>query len=327
MFFRKKEVINKDLTIVLQGLPNPKCLNLWIKNYNDWNVIISTWDSVDLSQYSFPKHWRVIQTQYPLFRSKPKLNLDYQIETTLRGLYKVETPYVIKARLDEYYSNLDIILDKVKKDEEKIVSSSMYFRKRGFSNGVYRFHIGDKILGGTTDNLILMFESTIQNIQEEFWNSDNPEGQLGLGYIMGKEVDFDFYSIRGSLNNVKEVKPKMVDIIKYLGSTLNDIVTNASFISTRFVSNLVRDIDMDDVHHRLTEMKSRISWLDTQFSKHNSEVYNDDDVFLKKWFVIQNINELKPFIATRNFGERGRVNYEDEFDHKREECITDVNDY
>ena len=39
------------------------------------------------------------------------------------------------------------------------------------------------------------------------------------------------------------------------------------------------------------------------------------------------INELKPYIATRNFGKKdgGRVWYRDNFDHDKEKCLTDIN--
>ena len=57
-------------------------------------------------------------------------------------------------RTDEYYSNLDKVFTKMKRNPEKIVSSSMFFRKYG----MYKFHCSDKLLGGATDNLIGMYE-------------------------------------------------------------------------------------------------------------------------------------------------------------------------
>lgn len=327
MFFKNKKVTNEELTIVLQGLPHKECVEEWIKNYSKWNIIVSTWDSVDLSSYNFPSHWKVIQSKYPLYRFHSHLNLDYQIETSLRGLYEVQTPYAIKARLDEYWSNLDIILDKVKKNKEKIVSSSMYFRKRGYSNDMYRFHIGDKFLGGTTDNLILMFESTLQNLQEGFWTTDNPEGQLGLGYIMGKEKSFDFDKIKKNLNQTKNNEVSLTQILKHLNSIINDVVSNGVLISTKFASYLIKDVDVGGIHQRITDMNTKLNWLNSQFNNYSTKKFDGDGELMKKWFIIQDINELKPYIGTRNFGPRGRVFYKDDFDHKREECITDVNEY
>ena len=327
MFFKKKKVTNEELTIVLQGLPHKECVDEWIKNYSNWNVIVSTWKSVDLSSYEFPTNWKILQSEYPLYRFHSHLNLDYQIETSLRGLYEVQTPYTIKARLDEYWSNLDIVLTKIKREKEKIVSSSMYFRKRGYSNDLYRFHIGDKFLGGTTENLILMFESTIQNIQEGFWQTDNPEGQLGLGYVMGKDKDFDFYKIQKQLNKTNKTIKNLNDILKHLNSIINDVVSNGVMVSTKFASYLIKDIDVNGIHHRITDMNTKLNWLNSEFDDYKTKKFDGDGELMKKWFVIQDINELKPYIGTRNFGVRGRVFYRDDFDHKREECITDIKDY
>lgn len=328
MFFNKKVTIqNEELTIILQGLPHRESLNNWIENYSNWNVIVSTWESVDLSEFEFPKNWKIIQSKYPLYRFHSHLNLDYQIETSLRGLYEVQTTYAIKARLDEYWSNLDIVLNKIKRNKEKIVSSSMYFRKRGFSNDLYRFHIGDKFLGGTTDNLILMFESTLQNIQEKFWDTNNPEGQLGLGYIMGKESNIDFHKIQSELNQTNVDKPKLEEVIKHLNSIINDIVSNGVMISTKFTSYLIKDIDIDTISDRVKDISVKSNWLNTQFNNYKKSKFNGDGQLMEKWFEIQDINELKPYIATRNFGPRGRVFYKDDFDHKREDCIIDIKDY
>lgn len=327
MFFKKKMVTNKELTLVLQGLPNRECVKEWIENYSNYNVIISTWEGVDLSSYRFPSHWKVIQSKYPLYRFHSHLNLDYQIETSLRGLYEVKTKYAIKARLDEYWSNLDIVLDKIKINEEKIVSSSMYFRKKGYSNDMYRFHIGDKFLGGTTENLIIMFESTLQNLQEKFWNNNNPEGQLGLGYIMAKEKKFDFYSIQQALNNTTKNRPTLTQILKHLGSVINDIVSNGILITTRYTSYLIKDVDVKAINQRVSDMNTKLNWLNSQFDDYSMEKFNNDGYLMRKWFTVQDINELKPYIGTRNFGPRGRVFYKDDFNHNREECINDLKDY
>ena len=179
----------KDVTLILQGKVEPEQMELWKKNYKDWNVIVSTWEDVDFNFRGgffskwLPKKWKLVINKYPLVRFRSTANLDYQILTTLGGLEQVNTKWVIKARCDEYWSNLDKVVDKMKMYPNKIITSSMYFRKWG----MYKFHISDKIIAGTTDNLFLMFESTLHNIEISFWNSPIPESQLGVGFIMGKE--------------------------------------------------------------------------------------------------------------------------------------------
>jgi hypothetical protein len=51
----------------------------------------------------------------------------------------------------------------------------------------------------------------------------------------------------------------------------------------------------------------------------------DDKPYMKKWFDIIDINELKPYIATRNHHDLGRIWYRDNFDHYEENCLTDIN--
>jgi len=329
MFFKKKMVTikNENITLVLQGLPNDECLNLWIKNYKDWNVIISTWEDVDLSSYKIPKHWEVIKSEIPLFRYYSNVNLDYQLHTTIKGLEKVKTPYVIKARLDEYWSNLDTLESKIQKNKEKIISSSMFFRKKGFAGGKYKFHIGDKILAGTLDNMMLMFESTLHNLQIHFWDNHNPEGQLGLGYVMAKEDKVDWERIKDGLKSVDSDKPREIDLLKQLNHLLVTITNTSINISTRYLTTLVRKKDWESIHLSIKDMFGRIRRFNELIDIYHQKDSFDDSVFLKKWFLIEDINNLKPYIATRNFrDEKGRVWYRSEFNHTKEECEKDINE-
>jgi hypothetical protein len=144
---------------------------------------------------------------------------------------------------------------------------------------------------------------------------------------MGKESGFDFDKIKEQLHQTKVTKPKLDEVIKHLNSIINDVVSNGVMVSTKFASYLIKDVDIEGIHQRVNDMNTKMNWLNSQFDKFKSKKFNGDGGLMKKWFVIQDINELKPYIATRNFGPRGRVFYKDDFDHKREECITNVKDY
>ena len=321
-------VIDKDTTIILQGLPTEECLNLWIKNYSKWNVIISTWEDVDLSPYKIPNKWKVIQSEIPIFRYYADVNLDYQLHTTLKGLKFVKTPYVIKARLDEYWSNLDRFKSIIERNTEKIVSSSMFFREKGYSIGKYKFHIGDKILAGTTENIRLMFESTLHNLQIHFWNTHNPEGQLGLGYVMAKEPNLDWEEIRKNLIVTPQDKPTQEDLIKNLNSVIVNTTKTSVNLSTEYLGYMLRKLDWKDIHIRIKQMCDQINWINNQLTIYEQKESFDDSKLLKKWFEIEDINNLKPFVATRNFRDsRGRVFYRTDFNHRIEECINNIKDY
>ena len=53
-----------DLTIILQGRCEVEPIKLWIENYSEWNVIISTWIDSDLP-FDFPHNWKIIKSEYP----------------------------------------------------------------------------------------------------------------------------------------------------------------------------------------------------------------------------------------------------------------------
>ena len=100
-----------DLTILIQGRCEAEQLQLWIDNYSDWNVIVSTWDDYNLN-LNFPNNWNIIKSEYPI-RFCDMQNIDLQLVSTLNGLKEVQTDYVIKVRGDEFFSNLHLVYNKM----------------------------------------------------------------------------------------------------------------------------------------------------------------------------------------------------------------------
>lgn len=319
---RAKNTKMKDCTILLQGKINVETFNLWIENHKDSNVVVSIWEDEDLSKFKIPKGWQVIVNEYPIFRFREQANLDYQIITTLKGLYHVNTNWVIKMRCDEYWSNIDKIYTKIKTEPEKILSGSMYFRKWG----MLKFHIGDKILGGTTENLKLMFESTIHNLQIGLWNTTNPEGQLGLGYIMGKDSDIQINKLNID-NKMKSITKSNHEIIATFNNATDIIVREMVSMVTRELNyQKPEKVKWKSILDGMLRWRDIINECVNLIDLENSEPI-DDKKYLKKWFHIIDINELKPYIATRNFGpnDGGRKWYRNDFDNKKEKCLTDIN--
>jgi hypothetical protein len=319
-------MIVEDCTILLQGRINAETFNLWIKNHKDSNVVVSIWEDEDLTLFKIPKKWKVVINKYPLIRGWRYSNLDYQIITTLSGLNEVITRYVIKARCDEYWSNIHKVLNLIKEDEEKIVSSSMYFRSKNYdASGKMKFHIGDKILGGTTDNLILMFESTIHNIELNLWETKNPEGQLGLGYVIAKDKDFDINSFLSYFKNIRN-RDVNEDILN------NNLINGLPTINQRcmeislnyFYKGKINWNDLEKDFKYIWDVSNEI--LNMVRNYNQPKVEFDDMKYLKRWFKIIDINELKPYIATFSGGsESTRKWFRDNFDNKKEDCLTDIN--
>lgn len=320
MFFGKKVTKMNDCTILIQGRINPECLDLWIKNYTNYNVVLSTWEDEDLSTFKIPKNWTVIINQYPLVRFRADANLDYQIISTLKGLNKINTHYVIKVRADEYWSNLDKVYKKMVLNPNKIVSGSMYFRNWG----LYKFHCSDKLIAGTWSNVFSMFESTLHNLEIDLWSTTIPESQLGLGFVMAMEKDFEV--THGKLEQeIQAYKFSPEGSSKRIAMTMDYLVKTTMDIST----NEMRIYSKDEPNWK--SIKEKFKKLKIMVNDCINEL-NFEDVtpinykpYMQKWFEIIDINELKPYIATRHHPEKGRVWYRDNFDHYEEDCLTDIN--
>ena len=316
----------KDVTIVLQGRVGKEQMELWKKNYKNWNVIVSTWEDVDFDfgggifSKWLPRKWKLVINKYPIIRGWNHSNLDYQIITTLAGLNEVKTKWVIKARCDEYWSNLEKVVELM--DDDKIVSSSMYFRSKEYDNGKHNFHIGDKILGGTTENLVLMFESTIHNLEIKLWDTQNPEGQLGFGYIIAKDKDFDSESFLMDYKNIRKTSCTEDVAKETLINGLYQINQKTMELAHKYITgNLVNwegaEIESKHIWDIANEILNKIK----DYNQKESEF--DDMVYLKKWFTIIDINELQPYITTYSGGsDKTRKWFRDDFDHQNEKCLT-----
>ena len=319
---RAKNTKMKDCTILLQGKINAETFNLWIKNHKDTNVVVSIWEDEDLTKFKIPKGWKVVVNEYPIFRFREQANLDYQITTTLKGLSYVNTEWVIKMRTDEYWSNIDLIYSKMKKEPNKLLSGSMYFRKWG----LYKFHCSDKIIAGKSENLRLMFESTLHNLQIGLWDTTIPESQLGLGFIMAKDSSIDIQKLNVD-SKLKNTSITQDVAIPALNKAVDTMVTEMVNMVTRRVNYYNRNsVDWNDIIRNLKRWRDILSETIKTMDTVRAEPI-DDKPYMKKWFQIIDINELKPYIGTRNLGSKkgGRVWYRDNFNNKKEDCLSDIN--
>jgi hypothetical protein len=312
----------KDCTILLQGKINEETFNLWIKNHKDSNVVVSIWEDDDLTKFKIPKGWKVVVNEYPIFRFREQANLDYQIITTLKGLSYVTTEWTIKMRCDEYWSNIDKIYSKMKSEPKKLLSGSMYFRKWG----LYKFHCSDKILAGKRDNLKLMFESTAHNLQIGLWDTLIPESQLGLGFIMATDsnIDIQKLNVDSKLKNTS-ITPEVA--VPSLNKAVDVLVTEMVNLVTRRINYYNRNsVDWNDIIRNLKRWRDILNETIKTIDVVKSEPI-DDKPYMKKWFHIIDINELKPYIGTHNLGplKGGRVWYRSDFNNEKENCLTDIN--
>lgn len=178
----------KDLTILIQGRCEEEQIQLWISNYSEWNVVVSTWIDYNLN-LELPKNWKIIKSDYPK-KFVDMQNIHLQIVSTLNGLKEVETDYVLKVRGDEFFSNLDLVYNRMKEVHPKVLVSSIFFRPLG----LYLYHISDHFICSTIENLKLMFEKTYDLLTNHIKFNNSPESHLGFSFICGKE-NWDLYGI------------------------------------------------------------------------------------------------------------------------------------
>jgi hypothetical protein len=85
-------------------------------------------------------------------------NCYHQICTTIKGLKKVISKYVIKSRPDHYYSCLNSFI-RWMIDQNKIISSSVYLRGTNW----VRYHLSDMLFGSNIDDIKKIFELALNN--------------------------------------------------------------------------------------------------------------------------------------------------------------------
>jgi hypothetical protein len=305
-----------ELTILIQGRVLQKQFDLWVENYSNYNVVISTWEDCDVDFKNIPSDWKLKKSSYPIFRFAEKANLDYQIITTLSGLDMVETDWVIKVRGDEYWSNIDLIFEKMQESPDKIVCSSIFFRPFG----LYKFHISDHIIGGYVSNLHEMFNATLENLKKNIMQSDVPECQLGFAYVLSKENGLPQYAdLQISLNKDENDVFKASDSVRMVNTALDIVVKNSMQIVSKDLNVFnVNKIDWRNVLEMLGQIRSIVDSTNLVINRNYAPPIQDE-MYIKKWFSIINVNELKPYIATYN-SENGRVWYNSDFDN--ENCLT-----
>jgi hypothetical protein len=158
-----------DITILIQGpLDNISLNNL--EYYNTLGkVIVSSWDWCDQSiiqSHEDKNNFEKILSKQPdkdiqgldkIFHHKS--SFIYQIYSIYHGLMKCTTKYIIKTRSDEFYSNLNPLIEIFLKDDRKFVSSNFTwaFGDHG--------HIGDHLYIWRTELLREVFSIIFNKIK------------------------------------------------------------------------------------------------------------------------------------------------------------------
>ena len=186
----------KNVTLVLQGKVTKETIEFYRTNYPLLPTVISTWFGMGPDTSNLPDSYKVVLAKMPEKRGSQNQNL--QFTSTLNGLNQVETDYVIKLRGDEYYSNLEYVLQQVESEPDKIHCTPVWFRHWSFM----KYHISDHLIAGKTENLKKMFSASKHNFDntlltyiknkkpQVYWE---PEIHITRSYL--REVDKDDYEL------------------------------------------------------------------------------------------------------------------------------------
>jgi len=184
---RQQYTGRKDLTFIIQGKMVDR--DLLIRNIRNLcrygKVVLAIWDiTPGLDEAKILDYIR-------LNRINNEQNVYLQVYTTLNGLNSVNTPFVIKVRADEYYSNFNPLIDRMNGNLNKIITTNIFFRK----TVTHPYHISDHIIGGLREHVQKMFTNCKRMLESKksfrMITRGIPEQWLTVGYLLSYYTEDD----------------------------------------------------------------------------------------------------------------------------------------
>lgn len=239
-------MIENDFTLVIQGPIHRNMLTMCLLHPNI-HTIISTWDDPNwthptIQEYLAPikrDNLQIVCTKPPkpekLEKYYNRQNRYLQFLSTHRGLMWTQSKYTIKARSDEYYSDLTPMMHALLLDDKKLVTNDVFFRRTEY----LRYHPSDHLMCGQTAKMKELFSKLMYDCQfnhdalkfapfNQFHFFIFVEQQIGMKWIeMHEKIDQYPYKFPSDYEKVNELMLKYFDIVN--NSMLGDfyIVANS----------------------------------------------------------------------------------------------------
>jgi len=138
------------------------------------------------------------------------------------GLNLANTNYTIKMRSDEFYSNLTPFMESIRKSPEKITTGDVFFR-----NAKIPFHPSDHLVGGTTENMRLVFEQAklmCEIPEDKHDDSFFKIAKTSMLYKTHKIVVAEQYLGMACLKEILEIDEVIADdLVEHMKDTFNII--------------------------------------------------------------------------------------------------------
>ena len=193
------EKYENPLSIIIQGPLNSRSINTIPSYLRYGNVIVSCWNTDDISLLDpYKDNIKIIINDYEkikpyAFKNNQKNPCAYQFYTTYNALQESKDYLAIKLRSDESYPILDPLIQKLKNHRDninenhnwfKIITSNIYFRY----DKQFKFHPSDHIVAGLRSRMKEVYESCLFKCKYTNIKNLSPEQILGKSAI---ETYFD----------------------------------------------------------------------------------------------------------------------------------------
>ena len=210
----------KDTTLVIQGKLTEETYRFYCLIYPGVKKVFSTWvgnesNWANRADIHGPNDI-FLRSKIPENHVSCEMNIDLQTISTLMGLRRVKTKYVIKLRGDEWYSNLEVVEKILKEDAQKIYTIPVFFRKWQ----TIPYHPSDHLMAGTTENMNMMFQNCLLNVLTK--------NDIGLGYPFPESILAKSYMDEkiGQISDPKEDFKKLfgiipIDLLRYYKVRVN----------------------------------------------------------------------------------------------------------
>jgi len=193
-------VIRDNITLVIQGPMNTHMGSLRrgilnIPYYSKFvkNIVVSSWKQnskdVKMSKRFMREHSvkHVDDEEKNYEGHLNQGNVSLQVATTLNGLKLVETEYVIKVRCDEYYENLDKVIETLENNPDQLITSEPFYR----TNQIDRYAISDHVMAAQTVKMRDMLEKAqyfCKNACDEIRETDMAPEEIMRQFFDGQNT-------------------------------------------------------------------------------------------------------------------------------------------
>lgn len=168
--------MKNDFTIVIQGRLNKMAFKQLEYYRSVADIVFSCWDGDDeslreqINGYGLP----IVVNPLPSREFFKVGSLYHQVCTTHAGVVLSNTPFIIKTRCDEYFSNLAPIMEFIRKNPNKIIAASAHFAK----TKSLPYHAGDHLFACKTQTAVEAFGMLKTLLENKSIDLENPLGKF-----------------------------------------------------------------------------------------------------------------------------------------------------